>query len=296
MNSPRYSDYAELVFLSAIWGSSFLFLRIAAPVLGPVFLIEMRVVSALIVLLPICFAMGKHVEVIQNWRSILLVSVTNMTIPFCLLAFASLSIGAGFASVLNSTVPFFAAIIGYVFWSQRMTRLAVVGLFVGFFGVIVLVIDPNSDSPLQDNGLAIFAGITAAFFYGTAVNLTVHKLKGVSGISITVGSLFFSSLCLLPFAIQFIPSQTPAAPIWFSVIALGVLCTGIAFLMFYRLIGRIGSHNAISSTFMTPLFSIIWGALFLGEAITLQRIIGCLLILFGVALTTGFLTRFTRSG
>lgn len=291
MNSLSRRDYAELILLSAIWGSSFLFLRIAAPVLGPVFLIEMRVVSALIVLLPICIVMGKHVEVFQNWRLILLVSITNMMVPFCLLAFASLSIGAGFASVLNSTVPFFAAIIGYVFWSQRLTGLAVLGLFIGFSGVVILVLDPHSDSPLEGNGLAIAAGISAAFFYGTAVNITVNKLGGVSGLSITVGSLFFASVCLLPLALQFVPSQMPSGSIWLSVVALGVLCTGIAYLMFYRLIGRIGSHNAITSTFMIPLFSIIWGALFLGESITWQRIVGCTVILFGVALTTGFLNK-----
>lgn len=295
MNPPSRRDYAELILLSAIWGSSFLFLRIAAPVLGPVFLIEMRVLSALLVLLPICIAMGKHREAVENWRLILLVSITNMTIPFCLLAYASVSIGAGFASVLNSTVPFFAALIGFVFWSQRMTGQAILGLLVGFSGVVVLVIDPNSDSPLGSNGLAIAAGISAAFFYGTAVNITVHKLKGVSGLSITVGSLFFASVSLLPFALQSLPASLPESSILFSVGALGVLCTGVAYLMFYRLIARIGSHNAISSTFMIPLFSILWGALFLGESITLQRILGCVFILFGVALTTGFLARFRRS-
>lgn len=295
MNSPSRRDYAELVLLSAIWGSSFLFLRIAAPVLAPPFLIEMRVLSALIVLLPICIVMGKHREAIKNWRFILLVSITNMTIPFCLLAYASVSIGAGFASVLNSTVPFFAALIGFVFWSQRMTGIAVLGLLVGFSGVVVLVFDPNSDSPFASNSLAIAAGISAALFYGTAVNITVQKLHGVSGLSITVGSLFFASLSLLPFALASLPDSFPDSTILLSVVSLGVLCTGVAYLMFYRLIAKIGSHNAISSTFMIPLFSILWGALFLGESITLQRVLGCLLILFGVALTTGFAARIRRS-
>ncbi|MFT6093375.1 MAG: drug/metabolite transporter (DMT)-like permease [Pseudohongiellaceae bacterium] len=292
MNSPTLRDYAELVLLSAIWGSSFLFLRISSPVLGPAFLIEMRVLSALLLLLPICIIMGKHREALANWKLILLVSLTNMTIPFCLLAYASLSIGAGFASVLNSTVPFFAAIIAFVFWSQRMTVTSVLGLIVGFTGVLVLVFDPGSESPLASNGKAIIAGITAAMFYGTAVNITAYKLQGISGLAITVGSLFCASVCLAPFAFYSLPQSMPSASIWFSVLGLGVMCTGVAYLMFYRLIVRIGSHKAITSTFMIPLFSIVWGALFLGETITSYMVAGCILVLFGVAMTTGFISRF----
>ncbi|MFT4888046.1 MAG: drug/metabolite transporter (DMT)-like permease [Pseudohongiellaceae bacterium] len=292
MNSPTLRDYAELVLLSAIWGSSFLFLRVSSPVLGPVFLIEMRVLSALLLLLPICIIMGKHREALANWKLILLVSFTNMTIPFCLLAYASLSIGAGFASVLNSTVPFFAAIIAFVFWSQRITLTSVLGLIVGFTGVVVLVFDPSGDSPLASNGKAICAGIIAAMFYGIAVNITANKLQGVSGLAITVGSLFCASVCLAPFAVYSLPQSMPSASIWFSVLTLGVMCTGVAYLMFYRLIVRIGSHKAITSTFMIPLFSIVWGALFLGETVTGYMVTGCILVLFGVAMTTGFILRF----
>lgn len=287
MQSPTLQDYAELVLLSAVWGSSFLFLRMASPVFGPAFLIEMRVFSGLLFLLPICIYLGKHREAIANWKLIFVVSLTNMSIPFCLLAYASLSIGAGFASVLNSTVPFFAAIIAYVFWSQNLTVLSVSGLIVGFSGVVVLVFDPSSPSPVESNASAIIAGLIAAGFYGTAVNITAQKLQGVSGLSITVGSLLFASLTLMPFAFYFRPEQIPDGSIWISVIALGVLCTGIAYLMFYRLIGRIGSHRAISSTFMVPMFSIVWGAIFLGEPITYYMIAGCVLVLLGVSMTTG---------
>ena len=295
MTSPSLRDYAELVLLSAIWGSSFLFLRVAAPVLGPVFLIEMRVLSALFVLLPICIFMGKHREAFINWKLIFLVSLTNMSIPFCLLAYASMSIGAGVTSVLNSTVPFFAAIIGFVFWSQRMTLTSILGLILGFSGVVVLVLGPTSESSFASNGKAISAGIAAAMFYGTAVNITANKLQGISGLSITAGSLFCASLCLAPFAVYSLPKETPSLSIWLSVIALGVLCTGVAYLMFYRLIAKVGPQRAITSTFMIPLFSIVWGAIFLGEKITIYMVAGCVLVLCGVAMTTGFISRFNAS-
>ena len=295
MTSPSLRDYAELVLLSAIWGSSFLFLRVSAPILGPAFLIEMRVLSALLVLLPICIFMGKHREALANWKLIFLVSLTNMSIPFCLLAYASMSIGAGVTSVLNSTVPFFAAIIAFVFWSQRMTLTSILGLILGFSGVVVLVLGPSSESSLASDGKAIRAGIAAAMFYGTAVNITANKLQGISGLSITVGSLFCASLCLAPFAVYSVPEEMPSQSIWLSVIALGVLCTGVAYLMFYRLIAKVGPHRAITSTFMIPLFSIVWGAIFLGETITIYMIAGCVLVLFGVAMTTGFISRFNAS-
>ena len=102
-SKPALEDYLVLILLSAIWGASFLFLRIASPVFGPFFLIEMRVASALLVLLPVCFVLGKQHEIIANWRPIFLLSICNMTVPFCLLAYATLSIGAGFASIINAT-------------------------------------------------------------------------------------------------------------------------------------------------------------------------------------------------
>ena len=119
-SEPGLEDFLVLILLSAIWGASFLFLRIASPVFGPFFLIEMRVASALLVLLPVCIALGKQHEILSNWRPILLLSICNMTVPFCLLAYATLSIGAGFASIINATVPFFTAILAFTLWQQRL--------------------------------------------------------------------------------------------------------------------------------------------------------------------------------
>jgi len=256
-------------------------------VFGPALLIELRVLSGLVFLLPVCVYLGKHKDAYANWRIIAVVSLTNMAIPFCLLAFASMSIGAGFASILNSTVPFFAALIGYIFWDQRLSLMSLLGLFVGFSGVVILVLDPNGATPFATNKLAIAAGITGSLFYGIAVNLTAQKLRGISGLSITVGSLFFTSVILSPFALLFQPDVMPTGTIWLSVFALGVLCTGIAYLMFYRLIAKVGANRAITSTFLIPVFSILWGALFLEEQITFYMLGGCLLVLVGISMTIG---------
>jgi len=280
-------DLVDLLLLSALWGGSFLFLRMSAPVFGPVFLIEMRVLTAFIFLFPFFLSLGKLPEALRHWKIICLVSMVNMGLPFCLLAFAALSVGAGFASILNATVPFFTAIVAFLFFHQRMTVAAVVGLFIGFSGVLLLVTDPANTSPPLHNLLAIAAGLGAACSYAIGANVTAKHLRGISSLVITVGSLFFVSLYLSPLALLQKPAVMPTGWIWLSVVALGVLCTGVAYILFYRLIDRIGSYRAVTVTFLVPLFSILWGHLFLGEAVTVFVLIGCILVLFGVSMTTG---------
>jgi drug/metabolite transporter (DMT)-like permease len=279
-------DFIELLILSTIWGSSFLFLRIAAPVFGPVFLIEMRVVSGLVVMLPMCLLLGKVTELKQHWKMIFVVSLTNMAVPFCFFAYSALNAGAGLLSILNATVPFFTALIAFVFFQQRLARLGFFGLLVGFCGVVVLMLGPSESSGITSQ-LAIPSALLACVLYGIALNLVAHKLQGVSGVAITTGGLFFSSLILLPFALIEQPEVMPQGSVWFSVLALGVVCTGFGYLLFYRLIARIGSQQAIMTTYLIPLFSILWGNLFLAESITLFMVFGGMLILAGVGMTTG---------
>lgn len=290
-NEPALEDYLVLILLSAIWGASFLFLRIASPVFGPFFLIEMRVASALLVLFPVCIAMGKQHEIASNWRSILLLSLCNMTIPFCLLAYATLSIGAGFASIINATVPFFTAILAFALWQQRLSLEAIIGMFIGFFGVVLLMLDYSGSLASSVNLIAIGAGILGSIFYGLAINLMAQYLPRVSGIAVTTGSLIFSSIILLPFALWQRPEEMPTGLIWLSVLSLGIICTGFAFVLFYRLISRIGSNLAVTNTFLIPLFSLFWANLFLAEEVTLFMLFACTLVLTGVGLTTGSLKR-----
>ena len=286
MKQVTIRDYIELLILSAIWGSSFLFLRIASPEFGPIFLIEMRVASGLIVLLPICLLLGKIQELKENWKMIFILSLSNMTIPFCLFAYSALNMGAGVLSIINATVPFFTAIIAFLVYQQRMTRYGLIGLMVGFMGVAVLVFDPSESSGVT-NDLAIPSALFACVLYGVALNIVSHKLQGVSGISITTGALFFSTIVLIPFAVIERPEVMPQGSVWFSLLALGVVCTGFGYILFYRLIARIGSQQAIMTTYLIPIFSILWGNLFLAESITLFMIFGGMLVLMGVGMTTG---------
>jgi len=290
-SKPALEDYLVLILLSAIWGASFLFLRVSSPVFGPFFLIEMRVASGLLVLLPLCIAMKKHHEIIANWRSLFVLSLCNMTLPFCLLAYATLSIGAGFASILNATVPFFTAILAFTFWQQKLSLTAVLGMLLGFVGVVLLMLSYSGPIAANVPLKAIAAGLLGAVLYGLAINLTAAHLYKVSGVAITTGSLLFSSIILLPFAYWQMPDVLPTGSIWFSVFSLGIVCTGFAFVLFYRLIARIGSNLAVTNTFLIPLFSLFWGNLFLAEEVTTYMLFACMLVLAGVGMTTGTLAR-----
>ena len=279
-------NFCELLLLSAIWGSSFLFLRIASPAFGPIFLIEMRVLSGLLVLLPVFFVMRKYQEFKLHWKIILLVSLLNMAIPFCFFAYSALNMGAGLLSIMNATVPIFTAMVGFLYFRQRLSQLGFAGLVVGLLGVAILMSESRAESGITSD-LAIPAALFASILYGIAINLAAHKLQGVSGITITTGSLFFSSAILLPLAIRSRPEVIPEGVIWLSVLSLGIVCTGVGYVLFYRLIAEIGSQRAITTTYLIPLFSIFWGSLFLGETLTVAMFLGGVTVLLGVALTTG---------
>ena len=285
MKRVSLRDISELVALSAIWGSSFLFLRLTSPVFGPIFLIEMRVLSGLAVLLPLVLFLGKLAEFQKHWKIIATVSLMNMAIPFCFFAFSAVYIGAGLLSIINATVPIFSACVAYVVYKERLSRGSLLGLLIGFLGVVVLMFNPG-ESFGSSGWLAILSALLASLLYGTAINLTVNNLQGVSGLTITAGGLFVSSLVLLPFALWARPEVLPVGNIWWSVFALGIVCTGFGFVMFYRLIDRIGAGRAIMTTYLIPVFSILWGNIFLGESVTLIMVVGCILVLLGVGLTT----------
>ncbi|MEM7259289.1 MAG: DMT family transporter [Pseudomonadota bacterium] len=271
--------------------SRFYFLRVASPALGPIFLVEMRVGSALLVMLPLMLTMGKWDEFRQHWKMVCIVGLTNMAIPFCFFAFAALNAGAGLLSIVNATVPFFTALIAFLVFAQRLPWLSIGGMAVGFLGVVVLAVDPEAIDAGDGSLWAVPAALIACSLYGLALNLVAFKLQGVSGVTITTGSLLVSTILLLPVAILYMPddfsTNPPGLEVWGSVLTLGIVCTGFAYVMFYRLIERIGSSQAIMTTYLVPLFSILWGNLFLAEAVTLFTIFGCILVLLGVGMTTG---------
>jgi drug/metabolite transporter (DMT)-like permease len=285
----------ELILLAAIWGASFLFMRIATPEFGAVALIEVRVLVASVFLMPIwCLRDAKHQSkvVISHWPHLLIVGILNSAVPFVLFAYSTLHISGGFSSILNATAPIWGALVAWVWLRSTLSLEATIGLGFGLLGVAILVSKSISLS-ISGVSLGIFAALGASFMYGVAANYTSEKLKKVSPLSIATFSQVAASLMLLPAALWYFPQQQISPLAWGSVIAMGVVCTGLAYTMYFRLIANVGSSKAITVTFLIPIFGTLWGALFIAEEISSEMVIGTGVILFGTALVTGVLS-FTK--
>lgn len=282
----KAADLAELIVLAALWGASFLFMRVAAPAFGPVALIFVRVAVASACLLPILLWRGEAHGLIDNWRPLLLVGLLNSALPFCLFAWATLSLSAGFTSVLNATAPLWGALVAYLWLKTALPFSRVLGLTIGFLGVLVLVWGKVSFKPGGD-GWAIGAALLATLSYGIAANYSKQKLAQISPLLVAGGSQIAACLLLLPLAIWLWPAQPVATVAWQASVVLGIACTALAYLLFFRLIAHVGPSKAIAVTFLIPLFAILWGGLFLGEVLSTPMLLGGIIILAGTSLALG---------
>jgi len=276
----------QLFLLAAIWGASFLFMRVATPEFGPIALIALRVGIAALVLIPALRSADARRQFRARLWPLFIVGLTNSAIPFCLLAYSTLYLNAGLDSVLNATTPLWAALIAATLFQSPMMRGQVPGLLLGLVGVVILVWDTLS-AGIQGATPAIAAALLATLFYGFAVNYSKRRLAGIRPFVVAFGSQFFASIVLIPLALLSWPRH-PVMPLtWLCVAALGMLCTGFAYVLFFRLVEHVGAAYAASVTFLIPLFGVLWGALFLDEKITARMLIGCAIILVGTALATG---------
>lgn len=295
----KLSDLRDLLLLAALWGGSFLFMRVGVPAFGPVPMIELRVLFAALLLLPLLAHKRQLSLLAEHKGALTLLGILTSALPFCLFAFAMIELTSGFTSIINASTPLFGAVIAAVFLAQKLTKLKMVGLVIGFAGVVSLIISRGSFS-LEAGGLSIAAAVCAALSYGIAANYSSQALKGVPSLAIAAGSQAAAALVLIVPAIIFWPSQTPSLFDWLNILVLGFLCTGVAYLLYFRLIENLGATGAVSVTFLIPAFAMLWGALIIDEEITNAMLVSCLVILIGTALTTGLLTknsfnRLTRS-
>jgi drug/metabolite transporter (DMT)-like permease len=282
----KTSDVLELVTLAALWGASFLFMRIATPAFGPIALIALRSLIAVCFLMPLVIVTAKGHFIPANAGRLLLVGITGTALPFCLLSYATLYVTAGYVSILNSVTPIFSALIAWLWVREKMTFSALAGLFAGFIGVFILSLD-KQPAGVEVSFLPVLAGLAATLCYGFSANYARHKLNHIHPLALACGSQTGSALFLLPISFWYIPQQMPDTTAWLAVIVLGIACTAIAFILYFRLIANVGVNKAVSVTYLIPFFGILWGMLFLGEQVSLLMLTGGLLILSGVSLTTG---------
>ena len=289
----KKTDLLELVTLAALWGASFLFMRLGAGEFGPVALAFVRVAVASLLLLPLLAYRGQLSGLRQHWRPLLVVGLTNSALPFMCFNYAALTINAGLSAVFNATTPLFGAVFAWLWLKDRLDSARVAGLAIGFAGVLWLVWDRAGLKPGAAEASAVvpavLACLVATVLYGFSASFTKRYLTGVPPLAVATGSQLGASIFLLAPAIAWWPTQMPSTSAWGYALVLAVACTALAYLLFFRLIAHVGPANAISVTFLIPVFAVVWGGIFLGEKVDLAMTLGCAVILLGTSLVTGVL-------
>ncbi len=287
------SDLAELLLLGAVWGASFLFMRWGAPDFGALSLAWLRVLGASLLLLPLLLVrqgwQPMHVMA-RHWKGLLAFGLLNSALPFALFAYAALHLPAGLSSILNATVPMWSALVAWVWLSQAPSNTRLVGLLVGFGGVVLLIwakTGLTGDARLW----AVLACLLATLNYAVAAIATRRWLGDLPPLAVATGSQISAALWLTLPGLLTWPAVMPGARSWISLGLLALLCTALAYILYFRLLSRVGAQNAVTVTFLIPLFAVLWGAIFLGEALTLPMLGGGLLVMGGTALALGLWPR-----
>ncbi len=284
----RARDLTDLLLLSLLWGAAYLFMRAAVPAFGPAPLVSVRLCIAALMLAPLMLARGGLASLWAHPVPLMVVGVPFTALPFLLLAFASLHITAGLVAVLNATAPMFAALVGHYLLKDRLTGWRLAGLVIGFAGVAGLVWGSASFKS-ADGLLAVAAVLVTSVVWGLGAQYTRSRLSGVDPLVITVGSLAAGGLTLLPLAWAQWPPQPPSVRAWAEVVFLGVASSGLGFVLYFRLLRRIGPVRAMSVTFLNPVVAMVAGALYLGETVTLQMAVGGAVVLLGTAMSLGLI-------
>lgn len=283
-SGPLVRDWrtpAELLLLGAIWGGSFLFMRVAAKPFGAFALVEVRLALGALILLP--FLWRERAAFSRGlWPKLALIGAINSAIPFLLFAWAAQRSPAAIGAICNAMTVLFAALVAFLFFGEKIGTRRAVALLVGFLGVVVLA---TSKAGGLSVGPAVAAGATAALLYGVGVNLVRRHLGGIPPAAAAAATLSCAALLLLPFAATHWPAGPIPAAAWGSAIAIGLLCTGYAFLLYYRLIQRIGAARAATVTYLVPLFGAAFAWMFLGEPVTPMMVVAGGLILGSVAVS-----------
>tara|TARA_B100001057_G_scaffold485443_1_gene565162 strand:- start:58 stop:897 length:840 start_codon:yes stop_codon:yes gene_type:complete len=260
-------------------------MRIAANPLGPAVLIEARVLCAAITLLLVSFYLKGKLSFNAHSKHFFILGLFNTALPFLCFAYAAQTLNASTLAILNSTAPIWAAIIGAIWTKTALESKVLLGLGIGVTGVTVLV-GWDAFNIGQEAIIPIFAAVMAAFSYGIASNYTKTAPK-VEAFNNAHGSMWAAVLIVLPFVFFMPMREAPDLTITASVILLGAVCTGLAYLLYFNLINELGAPSALSVTFLIPVFGILWGNLFLDEAIGINTMVGSVLVITGTMLVTG---------
>ncbi|MDA7819035.1 DMT family transporter [Gammaproteobacteria bacterium] len=278
----EFKYWVLLIFLGALWGSAFMFIKVATPEYGPVALVNARLIIASLIFLPILLRKKYLPLLAPIWKHILVLSVINNMIPFTLFSFASLGSSSNILAILNATTAFNTMVIAYFWINESVTFKQIVGLILGFIGVIILVNPQNSEATL----ISSISCLVAAAFYSLST-VFIQKNSAKTNKLVLIGwSIVFSAVLMMPISYIYLPESIPSFEANISAVWLGAVSTGLGFLGYVRLIDKIGAVKTSIVAYFLPVFGILWGYIFLDEKISISVVIGCLVVLMGIFLAT----------
>ncbi|MEN9995912.1 MAG: hypothetical protein RL462_688 [Pseudomonadota bacterium] len=295
LNPNNSRDWrVDYLLLAALWGSSFLFMRIGASEFGPLATAWTRVFVATLFLGPFMLRQGHWPIFQKNWKLILGFGAFNSALPFALFAYAVLHISTGLSAILNAAVPLFAAMVAWAWLGDRLTLWRVAGLIIGFMGVALLASNQtnyhsaaNPDASVWGQYTAIAACLLATLCYAISGSFTKKYMPNLPPLVSATGSQLGATLALTLPAFWTMPAVMPSAQAWGALIVLGVACTGIAYIFYFRLVNLAGPAKALTVTFLIPVFALIYGVAFLNESVTLSMVLLGVVVVFGTALSSG---------
>lgn len=272
-----------LILLSAIWGGSFIFMRVLAPVFGAVGTACLRLLIAALFLLIYYKLSGYKIHWKRDWKLLCLIGVINSAIPFYSYAYAALHIPASLSVIVNTMSPMFGAVFAALILKEKLTPSKAVGLALGTLGVAVI---SGSDALPQtpEAYLSVAACLLATVCYGFSGVLIKKYAMNIEAKAMAGGSQLFAGLSLLPFLLITGPSKPVDGGIVMVLIAFAVLCSAVAYLIYYHLLKELGPTRALTVTFLMPVFGMVWGNLILGEQLYVQMLFGAAIILLGTYL------------
>ena len=276
--------------LGALWGGSFLFIRVAVPALGPFLLVELRVGLAVAALFLYALAVGSMPKIRGRWRSFLVLGFLNAAVPFSLISAAEIHLTASLAAILNSTTVMFTAIVAAVWMGDALTARKAIGIVLGIVGVSVLV----GWDPLPLNGavlLAVAAMLLASLSYALGATYAKRSFSGIPPLGMAIGQLSGAVVLLLPMAVVSVPERAPSTVVTFSMLGLAFLSTAVAYLIYFRLIENVGPTSTVTVTLLVPVFGLLFGVLLLEEPFGPGTLAGLGVILTSVVLITGIAPR-----
>lgn len=284
----RVSDYGRLLLLAAVWGASFLFMRVAAPEFGAINTAFLRVFFGFVGLAVILLTLKSSFNFEGKFRAALILGIMNSGLPFFMYCLAARWLPAGYSSILNATTPLMGAVIGFAFFGEKLTARKWLGVLLGLAGIMVITsVGEVQSGEGQIAGIAACLVATACYgFAGFLTRIWISNKGGLDPKIVAFGSQIGATFFLLPFFAWSVATGPTVnwlqGNVWACVLGVGLICTAFAYILYFRLIADIGPLRSLTVTFLIPPFAVLWGYLALGETINQGFILGGIIVCISV--------------